>query len=90
MPASAAGRCSGVIVRNVNVPWRSGLPSGVRGRRPLADWPAAEGTDDGDGQDADGRDETWNTHRESSRTSEPMARVTVADLSVVSQGLHVG
>ena len=31
LPLSAVGRCSGVIVANVNVPWRSGLPSAVRG-----------------------------------------------------------
>src|SRR6185436_6425359 len=29
---------------NVNVPWRSGLPSAVRAGVHLADWPDAEGT----------------------------------------------
>src|SRR5207244_13307294 len=40
----AAGRWRGVIVLNVNVPWRSGLPSGARGGVHFPDWPAAEGT----------------------------------------------
>src|SRR6266851_4828360 len=44
LPLSAVGRCSGVIVGNVNVPWRSGLPSAVRAGVHLADWPDAEGT----------------------------------------------
>ena len=42
LPTRAAGLWSGVIVRNVKVPWRSGFPSGVRGGCHARDWAAAE------------------------------------------------
>src|SRR3954469_3102925 len=44
LPLRAAGRCSGVIVLKVYEPWRSGLPSAVRGGVYLPDCPAARGT----------------------------------------------
>src|SRR5882762_5258648 len=90
LPLSAVGRCSGVIVANVNVPWRSGLPSAVRAGVHLADWPDAEGTT------TVAAKALTRATRQGTRIANPpqitvsMARVTVADLSVVSQRLAVG
>src|SRR5204862_2357739 len=89
LPARAEGRCSGVIVANVYVPWRSGLPSAVRGGVRLADWPDAEGT-------------TTVAARALSRATRQGTRIANppdqsvdgvcpgSRLSVVSQGLAIG
>ena len=64
LPASAAGLWSGVIVRNVKVPWRSGFPSGVRGGCHSRDWAAAGARDQqGDGQDTAYGNEVSSVHR---------------------------